>query len=409
MFLTPWRRVEPGPLPVGWGTPPYMFFPVVGPQPVVRAAGTTGAGSELSSRCLLSRQHRGRTSGFASLCRRRGLRLPSHQAAPNPDGPQRSLEWSVAGTPRGDATAAKDSFLPSPDVSARITRLAQVGGVRTPSGVQVCVQGSTATVRGVVATPYQRSLVGNLVGLEPGVWHVDNQVIVVAAPGLATAEASRYAPSVLCSTWLLEGGPKIRRKRGGEVELLALVTSLDSLSRSLLRMSFVAIVGVGGWLGYGYYSAGKREIAELGQQLETRQREVVSLTEETKAKDREIQRLQIANRLLKVDRRVARIDVIAQTGSAKAGDLATKFTFEEMDTENRPLDQPRTFTVCGDLIYLDAWVIKYNDRLVESGDPLRSMSICLFRRIFGELQQPREGFVLDPVGHHPLRTEREGR
>ena len=180
-----------------------------------------------------------------------------------------------------------------------------------------------------------------------------------------------------------------------------LVTTLDSLSRSFLRLSFVVIVGVGGWFGYSYYSAGKREIEELGQQLETRQREVVSLTEEAKAKDREIQRLQIANRLLKVDRRVARIDVVSQGGSAKAGDLATKFTFEEIDAENRPLDQPRTFTVRGDLIYLDAWVIKYNDRLVESGDPLRSMSVCLFRRIFGELQQPRDGFVLDPVGASP--------
>ena len=133
--------------------------------------------------------------------------------------------------------------------------------------------------------------------------------------------------------------------------MLALVTTLDSLSRSLLRLSFVAIVGVGGWFGYSYYSAGKRDIEELGQRLETRQREVVSLTEEAKVKDREIQRLQIANRLLKVDRRVARIDVLSQTGSAKAGDLATKFTFEEIDAENRPLDQLRTFTVRGDLIY----------------------------------------------------------
>jgi hypothetical protein len=162
------------------------------------------------------------------------------------------------------------------------------------------------------------------------------------------------------------------------------------------------IVGVGGWFGYSYYSSGKREITELGQQLETRHREVVALTEEAKAKDREIQRLQIANRLLKVDRRVARIDVLAQTGSAKAGDLATKFTFEEIDAENRPLDRPRTFTVRGDLIYLDAWVIKYNDRLVEAGDPLRSMSVCLFRRIFGELQQPRDGFILDPIGASPV-------
>ena len=55
----------------------------------------------------------------------------------------------------------------------------------------------------------------------------------------------------------------------------------------------------------------------------------------------------------------------------------------------------------GDLVYFDAWVVKYEDRLVESGDPLRSMSICLFRRIFGELQEPTDGFVLDAVGSTP--------
>lgn len=140
------------------------------------------------------------------------------------------------------------------------------------------------------------------------------------------------------------------------------------------------ILGVSGWLGYSYYSAANRRL---------------------EAKDREIQRLQIANQLLKVDRRVARIDVLSQTGSAKAGDLATKFTFEEIGANNQPLGLPRTFTVRGDLVYVDAWVIKYEDRLVESGDPLRSMSVCLFRRIFGESQEPRDGFVLDSVGSPP--------
>ena len=195
------------------------------------------------------------------------------------------------------------------------------------------------------------------------------------------------------------GGSGWKRER--ETELLKLVTTLESLSKSLLRVSFLVILGVGGWFGYSYYSAGNRQIEELGQQLEARHREVAVLTEEMKAKDREIQRLQIANRLLKVDRRVARIDVVSQTGSAKAGDLATKFTFEEIGADNRPLDRPRTFTVRGDVVYVDAWVIKYEDRLVESSDPLRSMSVCLFRRIFGESQQPRDGFVLDAVGSTP--------
>jgi hypothetical protein len=165
--------------------------------------------------------------------------------------------------------------------------------------------------------------------------------------------------------------------------LLTIVTTLESFSKSLLRLSLVAILAVGGWFGYGYYS----QIDELRQQLE--------------AKEREVQRLQIANRLLKVNRRVAQIDVVSQTGSAKAGDLATKFTFQEIGADNRPLGEPRPFTVRGDVVYFDAWVVKYEDRLVESGDPLHSMSICLFRRIFGEAQEPRNGFVLDAVGSTP--------
>ncbi len=183
--------------------------------------------------------------------------------------------------------------------------------------------------------------------------------------------------------------------------LLAIVTTLESLSKSLLRVSFVVILGVSSWFGYSYYSGEKGQIKELGQQLEARQREVATLTEGMKAKEREIQRLQIANRLLKVTQRVAQVDVLSQTGSAKAGDLATKFTFQEIGADNRPLGDPRTFTVRGDVVYFDAWVVKYEDRLVESGDPLRSMSIYLFRRIFGEAQEPRNGFVLDAVGSTP--------
>ena len=96
----------------------------------------------------------------------------------------------MAGVPGDDSAGAKAAFQPSPGISARITRLARAGGLPTSSSIQVRVQGDTAIVRGTAATPYQRSLVENLVGLEPGVWHVDNQVIVVAGPGLTTAEAS---------------------------------------------------------------------------------------------------------------------------------------------------------------------------------------------------------------------------
>jgi len=191
-FLTPWRRSEPAPRPVNWATPPYIFA-VPGPQPVIAPHEQP---AQAPGERPLPPQHS--TPGQpASDIWFRSPSPPSETTTPVTPGsagrygPRKSLGWSATGAPGGDSTAAKGPFLPSPGVSARITRLAQAGGVRTSTGMQVCVQGSTATVRGAVATPYQRSLVGNLVGLESGVWHVDNQVIVVAAPGLTAAEATR--------------------------------------------------------------------------------------------------------------------------------------------------------------------------------------------------------------------------
>ena len=191
MFLTPWRRVEPAPLTVNWGAPPYIFA-VPGPQPVV--APQEQPAQAPSDQPLPPDQS---TPGPpASDIWFRSPSPSSESTTPVPPGsagsygPRKSPGWSVAGAPGGDSAGAKGPFVPSPDVSARITRLARAAGMGSPSGMQVSVQGGIATVRGAVATPYQRSLVGNLVGLEPGIWYVDNRVIVVRAPGLA-AGASR--------------------------------------------------------------------------------------------------------------------------------------------------------------------------------------------------------------------------
>jgi uncharacterized coiled-coil protein SlyX len=179
-----------------------------------------------------------------------------------------------------------------------------------------------------------------------------------------------------------------------------MLTALNSLLRTLVSVVMVALVVLGGWIVYQIHLSGNR-LHEAETQLAQRESQIEELNQQLSARQREIQRLLTANRLLTVDRRVARIDVVSQTGSAAAGDLATKFSFVEVGSDDRPLDAPRVFTVRGDLIYLDAWVIKYEDRLVESGDPLHAMSVCLFRRVFGELQQPKDGFVLDPVGATP--------
>ena len=46
-------------------------------------------------------------------------------------------------------------------------------------------------------------------------------------------------------------------------------------------------------------------------------------------------------------------------------------------------------------------VIRFEDSYVEGGDALRGTSLCLFQRLFGEEQRPKDGVPLDPEGQLP--------
>lgn len=54
----------------------------------------------------------------------------------------------------------------------------------------------------------------------------------------------------------------------------------------------------------------------------------------------------------------------------------------------------RRLTVPGTEIYVDALVVTFERKYVESGDGLRGKSLLLFRRAFGDLQKPAEGVPL---------------
>jgi hypothetical protein len=166
------------------------------------------------------------------------------------------------------------------------------------------------------------------------------------------------------------------------------ISSLAGIVRGLVSLAILGLLAAGGWLIYSTY----HERAELDRQLQEKTAEVERLTKEN-------QRLDLALRLLKVDHRVAEIMVLDQ--SHEEGRTRTKFQFVELAKDGSPLGEKKVFTIEGDTIYVDAWVIKYSDALVEAGDPLRSTSVCLFRRVFGEYQEPSEGFPLDATGSRP--------
>ncbi len=220
---------------------------------------------------------------------------------------------------------------------------------------------------------------------------------------------------------------------GRTVETLS---TINSMIRTALGVAIVGGLGWAGWLGYSVYDdhTGKLKrteteladaqaaldekdnqlaakeaaieekdtlIAEQDATILTKNDEIADLNDEVAAKAKEIEKLDTAIRLLKVDRRLAKITVIAQEQAADSDMVYTTIEFVETNEAGEPIDEPKQFRIKGDVVYIDYWVVKFEDEYVEEADILRATSLCLFRRIFGERQQPMEGFLIDEVGSRP--------
>lgn len=190
-----------------------------------------------------------------------------------------------------------------------------------------------------------------------------------------------------------------------------MLKSLDSVSnfiKAMLSLVLVGGAGFGAWFGYNTYYQKDLALREKEEQVRKSEAEIVRLNEDLLLKQREIVRLDTANKLLKVDRRLAQIEVLQQqeTTPGDPATLNTTFSFVEIDDEGRPLSQPQVHTVKGDLVYVEAWIVKFDDEFVEKGDPFRGTSICLFRRLWGEFQEPNDGFKIETVGSRPAAYSR---
>lgn len=184
----------------------------------------------------------------------------------------------------------------------------------------------------------------------------------------------------------------------------AFLTALARLIRNVALLGIVVGGGVVAWVAYeafDFRGRTARELEQKNKKIAEQSQRIDALGKDVAAKQRRIEKLDLAIRLLKVDRRVAELSVRRQWKLPDSNKQMTEAQFTEVDTAGKPLTSPRVFTIEGDTAYIDAWVVKYADPLVEAGDPLRGASICLFRRVFGERQEPSKGFPLDPVGRRP--------
>lgn len=216
--------------------------------------------------------------------------------------------------------------------------------------------------------------------------------------------------------------------------MFKVMDSISNLVRATVSLVLLTVVGVGGWFGYTTYyekhlavqdalrekseeltqvaarlAESEEQIVAKNQLIADQEKDIAAKQVEIENQAKEIERLDTALGLLKVDHRVARLAVTDQKTDEDGEVTTTTVQFAEVNNEGNPLEQPREFTIEGDVVYIDAWVAKFMDENVEQGVPLRSTSICLFRRLFGEQQRPADGYQLDAFGSRPIAYDRGSR
>lgn len=223
--------------------------------------------------------------------------------------------------------------------------------------------------------------------------------------------------------------------------------TINSTIRTLLAAGVVGVGGYAAYLGYNHYNADEIEAQKTAKQLESYEKDLADAkkTLETKdaelkkranelikkqeeiaerdatilAKDSEIEEhlitideqgeeinhLETAMRLLKVKHRLARLTVVEQEEDPETG-LYTVVEFTEVNDAGDAIEEPRTFRIQGDVVFVDSWVVKFEDKYIEEADIDRATSLILFRRIFGESQKPEDGYALDRPGTRPTAYAR---
>ena len=168
--------------------------------------------------------------------------------------------------------------------------------------------------------------------------------------------------------------------------------------RFLLVLVLAALAGLSGW-----WTVYIRGILEENKETIRQKDEVIHQLGDDLEESEELRRkLEVSLHLLKVDHRVARIEVLDQKPSVENPQiLETTILFQDMGEDGEPVGEGQTMVLLGKKVYLESLVIKFEDGYVEGGDFLRGSSVCLFTRMFGENQAPSDGEPIDAKGIHP--------
>ena len=194
------------------------------------------------------------------------------------------------------------------------------------------------------------------------------------------------------------------------------IKTFNATLRTLILAGLLVAVAAALFYAYSEYTRHDRlvkkqrdQLTALETEVQSKQAAIEQLTAEVEDREQQIEKLATALTLLKTDQRLARLDVISIDRAEDGNVRSSQLEFVELSPQGNPLSAPKRFTLPGDVIYIDNWIIKFEDEYIERGDIERGTSLCLFRRIFSEDQVPSEGVPLDEVGMRPQAYARGSR
>jgi hypothetical protein len=99
-------------------------------------------------------------------------------------------------------------------------------------------------------------------------------------------------------------------------------------------------------------------------------------------------------------RRIAHIEVPYQQLDDAGRIIQTDLRFIELDDEGTELAR-QEFSIPGDVVFIDAWTVKFDHERVAEGHPLMGRTLVLLRRVYSERMSPAEGLLIDTPGAVP--------
>lgn len=186
-------------------------------------------------------------------------------------------------------------------------------------------------------------------------------------------------------------------------ELINNVKTINSVVRTMIFLGISAGLGFAGFIGFNNYikpgMEAKKTLIELEQLRAEHRNQAAELDRVMEENDR----IKTSLRLLKVDRRIANVEILEKSQNEN-GEPRLLVRFTEFNEFGEPIGAARDFVLRGDRLYVDCWVVKFGDKYVEQADALRSASLCVFKGIYGNIDGPEGSQSLDSDSrdHYPV-------